>query len=167
MNSMRSNSKIDYAGRTVDLLLLKTVLDVPVVNERVGIDVSNVDGVPMIVSGVEKMVQRFALAFINAMGSAKFRPDYGTDLVPQVSKGMVYNMSTLQVEAAEANLLARTQVIMGDDGEDTPDDERLVASEVVDLEFSRSKAKIKISIKLTTAAGKSYTYIIPVPVGVH
>ena len=164
---MRSNSKIDYAGRTVDLLLLKTVLNVPVVNKRVGLDVSNVDGEPMIVAGVEKMVQRFALAFINAMGSAKFRPDYGTEIVPDVAKGLVYNMATLEVEAAMANLAARTQIMQGDEGEDTPDDERLVDSEVVDLEFSREKSMIKISIRLETAAGESYTYIIPVAVGAH
>ena len=63
----RAIQKIDYAGRTVDLLLLKTVLAVPVVNKRVGIDVSNVVDEPMIVAGVEKMAQRYALAFINAM----------------------------------------------------------------------------------------------------
>ena len=65
MNDVRQ--KIDYSGRTVDLLLLKTVLAVPVVNKRVGLDVSNVVDEPMIVAGVEKMAQRYALAFINAM----------------------------------------------------------------------------------------------------
>ena len=162
-----SRSKVDYAGRTVDLLLLKTVLDVPVMNKRVGIDVSNVSGEPMIVTGVEKLVQRFAVSFINSMGSTKFRPNHGTNIVPQVSKGLVYDMSSLEVEAAEANLLAKTQTIEGDADEDTPDDEKLVDSEVTDLEFSRAEARIKISIRLTTAAGDSYTYIIPVPIGVH
>lgn len=162
-----SRSKVDYAGRTVDLLLLKTVLDVPVMNKRVGIDVSNVSGEPMIVTGVEKLVQRFAVAFINAMGSTKFRPNHGTNIVPQVSKGLVYDMSSLEVEAAEANLLAKTQTIEGDADEDTPDDEKLVDSEVTDLEFSRAEARIKISVRLTTSAGDSYTYIIPVPIGVH
>lgn len=162
-----SRSKVDYAGRTVDLLLLKTVLDVPVMNKRVGIDVSNVSGEPMIVTGVEKLVQRFAVAFINAMGSTKFRPNHGTNIVPQVSKGLVYDMSSLEVEAAEANLLAKTQTIEGDADEDTPDDEKLVDSEVTDLEFSRAEASIKISVRITTASGDSYTYIIPVPIGVH
>lgn len=160
-------NKVDYAGRTVDLLLLKTVLAVPVAGKRVQLDVSDVSGVPMIVAGVEKLVQRFALTFITAMGSAKFRPDYGTDLVPAVAHGLVYNMATLEAAAAESNLLARTQVISSDEGEDTPDDERLVDSEVVDLEFSREKASAMVSIRLTTAAGSSYTYIIPVAVGVR
>lgn len=165
--SLRNNSKVDYAGRTVDLLLLKTILDVPVVNRRMGVDVSNVSGEPMIVTGVEKMVQRFANSFITAIGSVKFRSDDGTNLVPQVAKGYVYNMATLEVEAAEANMLARKQVMTGDEDEETPDDERLVDSEIVDLEFSRQKAMVRIHIKLTTAAGESYTYIIPVGIGVH
>lgn len=164
---MSSFSKVDYAGRTVDLLLLKTVLDIPVTMKRVDVDVSNVAGEPMIVAGVEKMVQRFALAFINAAGSTMFREDHGTNLVPKVAKGKVYDLSTLTAAASEANLLARLELKHGDEGEDTPDDEKLVNSEVVDLKYSREKAKVMISIKLTTAAGSSYVYIIPVAIGVH
>lgn len=164
---MASGSKIDYAGRTVDLLLLKTILNVPVVNKRVDIDVSNVSGVPMIVSGVEKMVQRYALCFINAMGSTKFRPRHGTDIVPRTGRGFIYDMASLTAESALANLAARSQVIDGDAGLDTPDDERLVNSEIIDLDFIRAEAKVRISVKLTTAAGSSFVYTIPVAIGVH
>lgn len=160
-------SKVDYSGRTVDLLLLKTVLDVPVVMKRVSLDVSNVSGEPMIVSGVEKMVQRFAVAFINAAGSTMFRPDHGTEMIPKVAKGLVYDMSTLESVAAMANMDAKSEIMSADEGEDTPDDERLVDSEVVDLNFSREKSRVSVSIRLTTAAGTSYTYIIPVAIGVH
>lgn len=163
----RAIQKIDYAGRTVDLLLLKTVMSVPVVNKRVGIDVSNVVDEPMIVSGIEKMVQRYVIAFINAMGSTRFRQGHGTEIVPRVASGMVYSMATLESAAAEANLLAGRQIILADAGEETPDDERLVSSDVVDLEFSREKSMVRISVRLTTAAGNSYVYIIPVGVGVH
>ena len=45
--------------------------------------------------------------------------------------------------------------------------QRLVASDVTDLEFSRERSMVKISVRLTTAAGDSYVYIIPVGVGVH
>lgn len=167
-----THSKVDYAGRTVDLLLLKTILDVPVAGRRVGIDVSNVSGEPMIVSGVEKMVQRFALAFLTAAGSVKFADAQGTNIIPDVAHGRVYNMSSLQTAAAEANMLARTQIMAADseaenDGDETPDDERLVGSEVVDLRFSREKASAMVSIRLATAAGASYVYIIPVAIGVH
>ena len=164
MSADTAQNKVDYAGRTVDLLLLKTVLAVPVVGKRVGLDVSDD---PMIVSGVEKMVQRYAVSFINAAGSTMFRPSHGTDIVPDVSAGLVYNMATLETAASEANLLAFRSMALADAEEETPDDERLVDSEVVDLEFSREESKVMISVKLTTAAGKSYVYIIPVGVGVH
>ena len=161
---MKNRNKIDYAGRTVDLLLLKTVLEVPVVNKRVWLDVSDS---PMIVAGVEKLVQRYAISFINALGSTKFRDSHGTNLVPDAGAGLIYDMATLEADAAEANLLAYNQVTQGDVGEDTPDDERLVSSEVIGLEYLRGESRIKISVKLTTAAGSSYIYIIPVGVGVH
>lgn len=167
MTASRSVQKVDYAGRTVDLLLLKTVLDVPVVNKRVQLDVSDAVGEPMIVSGIEKMVQRFLIAFVNALGSTKFREGHGTDLVPSVGTGLVYNMATLESEAAEANMLAARQLAIADSYEDAPDDEKLAYSKVVGLEFSRGKSKVNISIRLTSEAGDSYTYIIPVPVGVH
>lgn len=160
-----SRQKVDYSGRTVDLLLLKTILDVPTVNHRVSLDA---DGTPMIVTGIEKMVQRYAISFINAMGSTMFRNGHGTNIVPSVAAGLVYNMATLETAAAEANLLASTQMMEADAAEDnTPDDERLVLSEITNLEFSRSKSRVKIEVKLTSAAGDTYVYIIPVDVGVH
>lgn len=162
----KESAIVDYSGRTVDLLLLKTVLDAPVVNKRVGIDVSNVHGAPMIVAGVEKLVQRFALSFLNILGSTNFRDDHGTGIVEAAGMGRIYNMATLEAEASEANMLAKAEVQRGDEESDSPDDERLADSEVVGLEFSRSQSAAKISIRLTTEAGNSYTYIIPVAVGV-
>lgn len=158
------DNKVDYAGRTVDLLLLKTVEAVPVVNKRVGIDVSDD---PMVVTGVEKMVQRYAVLFVNAAGTTMFRSLHGTDLVPRVSSGKVYNLATLETAAALANMDASRNMAIADASEDTPDDERLVDSEVVKVEFSRAKASVMVSVRLTTAAGKSYVYIIPVGVGVR
>ena len=165
MNNARQ--KVNYAGRTVDLLLLKTVLDVPAVNQRVQVDVSDGTDDPRIVTGIEKLVQRYALLFLNAMGSTKFRPDHGTNLIPRAAKGLIYSLATLESAAAEANLFASRQIRLADDGDDIPDDEHLVASEITDLVFVRTAAKVKISIRLTTAAGQSYVYIIPVNMGIR
>lgn len=157
-------SKIDYAGRTVDLLLLKTVLDAPVELKRVDV---NVSGTPMIVTGIEKLVQRYALLFLTALGSVKFAEGRGTNIIPRVASGRVYDMATLETAAAEANMMARTRIASGDAGEDTPDDERLINSVVEKLEFSRQESRVRISVRLTTAAGQTYLYVIPVAVGVH
>ena len=165
MNNARQ--KVDYAGRTVDLLLLKTVLDVPAINQRVQVDVSDGTDDPRIVTGIEKLIQRYALLFLNALGSTKFRPDHGTNLIPRAAKGLIYSRSTLESAAAEANLFASRQIRLADEGDDIPDDERLVSSEITDLVFVRTAAQVKISIRLTTAAGQSYVYIIPVNMGIR
>lgn len=162
-----SKQKIDYSGRTVDLLLLKTITSIPAVNQRVSLDVSNSVDNPMVVSGIEKMVQRFAILFINIMGSTKFRESHGTNLVSDVGSGLVYDMGTLTTTVAKANKNAMTEMKNGDINEDTPDDEKLATSEIIDLELSKETSSVKISIKLTSEAGESYTYIIPVAIGVH
>lgn len=159
-----TRNKVDYSGRTVDLLLLKTVLSVPVAGKRVSLDVADE---PMVVTGVEKMVQRYAIAFINALGSTRFRPEHGTNIVPDAAQGLIYDMATLEADAAESNMLALNQITAADADEETPDDERLVDSEVVGLEFSRGDSRIRVSVRLTSAAGNSYVYVIPVGVGVH
>lgn len=165
---MRKNKKTSsYAGRTVDLLLLKTVSDVPVTDRNVTLDVSNVVDEPMVVSGVEKMVQRYAVSFINAIGSTKFVDGHGTNIIPSVANGLVYSTATLEAAAAEANLLAFRQLTAADDGEDTPDDERIVKSEVIGLSFSRARSAVSVSVRLESAAGDSYVYVVPVGVGVH
>ena len=160
-----TRNKIDYSGRTVDLLLLKTVLGVPVEMKRVDLDAS---GDPMIVTGVEKLVQRYAILFINAAGSTMFRPDHGTSVVHDVASGKVYSTATLETAAAEANTIAMSSILAADQEDDgVPDDERLAGAEVENVEFSPERSEARVSVRLTTAAGDSYTYIIPVGVGVH
>lgn len=166
-STFSSKQNVDYGGRTVDLLLLKTVLGVPSVNRNVQIDVSDVSDEPMIVTGIEKLVQRYAILFLNAIGSTKFVPGHGTNLIPMASSGRIYNYATLESAAAESNLLARSRIIKSDVDGETPDDERLVKSDVVDISFSREEARAMISIRLTTAAGQSYVYVIPVNVGIR
>lgn len=161
----------NYAGRTVDLLLLKTIDHAPAVNKRVTVDVSNVQDVPMIVSGIEKLAQRFINTFLNTIGSTKFQPDHGTELVSSVRAGKIYDAATLQAVAAEANSSTCAQIQEEDEamslaGDTTPEDETLEDSEILDLQFSREESKVKISIRLTSAAGMSYVYIIPVAIGV-
>ena len=157
-------NKVDYSGRTVDLLLLKTVLAAPTNRQIVDIDVS---ANPMIVTGIEKLVQRFAVIFLNELGSTHFHPDYGTDIVGTAKMGQIYDVSSLQAAASSANLRAYTQIVEGDAALETPDDEQLVNSEVVQVAFVAAQSKAEISIRLTTAAGSSYDYIVPVAIGVH
>lgn len=160
---MLSGNSLDYADRKVDLLLLKAVLAAPAYKQRVDLDVETY---PMIVTGVEKLVQMYALVLITELGSCHFDESRGTRIVTEVSKGKVYDMPTLTAAASEANAIAKRQLRAVAE-KDTPADERLANSEVIHLEFDRSNATARISVRITTEAGTSFEYIIPVGIGVR
>ena len=116
---MNRPHKIDYSGRTVDLLLLKTVTRP--VSETV-VD-PNVADVPMAVTGIEKLVQRYALLFLTQIGTVEGSPDEGSEFMRSLGRGMIYDESTLKAEAAKANSLVTRQIRREDAELETADDE--------------------------------------------
>lgn len=158
---MLRNAKIDYAGRTVDLLLLKTVIRpfdqrvAPVVTE-----------VPMLVSGIEKLVQRYALLFLTELGSVMNSPDEGTEFLTYLSHGKIYDESSLKSSAARADNRASRQIKQEDSALETPDDEALASSEIMNVSFDRTRASVTVTVRITTLAGESYTYVTPISMGV-
>lgn len=159
---MLSGNSKNYAGRTVDLLLLKTVQEAPVYKKRVSLDVEDK---PMIVSGVEKLVQMYTLVFLTEMGTCHADEGRGTGILADVNHGRIYDMATLTSSAAEANALAKRQV-MAESYDDVPPDERLADAEVTELALDKESATAMISVRLTTEAEDSFDYIIPVGIGV-
>jgi hypothetical protein len=160
---LRSNS-VNYAERTVDLLLLKTVLRAPVTNKRVDLDVEHD---PMIVTGVEKLLQRYVLIFLSELGTCHVDEGRGTRIMADVSNGRIYDEATLTTSAAEANMLTRDQIAADDSDSESPSDERLSNSEVTSVSLDKQTATARISVRITTEAGDSLDYIIPVGIGVR
>ena len=160
MSARKAN--INYSGRTVDLLLLKTV-ERPLGRQKVALDVSED---PKMVTGIEKMVQRFALAFVESAGSVKFDDSFGTEMVSRVGSGRVHDMPSWTSVAAEANMRARNILRREDEGLDTPDDEAIESSEITDLYFDRRTATVGVTILLRSRAGETFVYTIPVSAGI-
>lgn len=152
---------INYSGRTVDLLLLQFI-QAPVADKIVTPDVTNI---PRMATGIEKMAQRFALVFLTQLGTVRHRETEGTKLLDAIGLGRVYDESTLRAEAESANRLTREQIRKEDITMDTPDDEALKSSSVIDLDLNRATATVFITISLTSEAGDTYTYITPISTG--
>ncbi len=157
-----SPAKIDYSGRTVDILLLKTVLQ-PQSETIVKPDVSDN---PLMVTGIEKLVQRFAILFLTQLDTVKNCEQEGTEFMTSLGSGHIYDDSTLRSAAAAANKRVASQIKKEDSALDTRDDEALYDSVVKDLSLDRSNATVSVSIEITTVAGDKYTYITPIVVGV-
>ena len=160
MNSYAKTTH-SYSGRTVDMLLLKTV-DRPVASKKVSPDVS---GNIMAVSGIEKLVQRFALLFLTINGSVGLSSE-GTDIVGDMANGMIYDEATLRASAVSSADEVSRQIKEADASEDTPDDEALDTADVIDLSIDRISSTAFVTVFITTLAGTSYTYVAPVSTGV-
>ena len=159
---MRRNSKIDYSGRTVDLLLLKSVIH-PTSDIIVSTDVASS---PMIVTGIEKLVQRYALLFLTQMGTVRNRQDEGSEFMTSLGRGVIYDENTLRAEAAKANSVVSRQIRLEDSDLDTPDDEALDSSTVTDIRLNRTERSVTVQVNIVTRSGDSYTYITPIAIGV-
>jgi len=154
-------SKIDYSNRTVDLLLLQVVSE-PVADAAVNVDIS---AVPRMVTGIEKLVQRYAQIFLTQIGTVKHRNSEGTEFMTLLGGGRVYDENTLLSAASLANKSTFRQIVAEDSSNDTPDDERLSASEIKEVSISRATAMVSVTVQITSAAGDTYTYITPIATG--
>lgn len=156
-------STTDYSNRTVDLLLLQFIAH-PTLAQKVTPDVTNI---PRIVTGLEKLVQRYALLFLTKRGSVKNCEQEGTDIVHAVIAGKVYNDSILRTYANQANMWV-TNLIKSEDSSipDTPLDEQLKSTSVIETRLDKQQGKAFVSIKITSKANEEYIYVTPLAIGV-
>lgn len=167
----RSSTK-SYAGRQVDIELLKHVEDPAAFKSLRNVGVS-IQDFPRIVAGAEKAVQRYAVIFLSQFGSIRLDPNVGNDLLSQLSKGRISNRRYLSTLAALANT-STLATLRRDDSDDRygdiPDDERVVNSQVIRVDLIRDAlagGRAEVGVRLTTAAGDDFTFVIPVAAGVN
>lgn len=158
---MNRTAVIDYSGRTVDLLLLKTVLQ----PENKQVD-PNVARTPMSVTGIEKLVQRYALLFLTEVGSVRNSIAEGTEFLQALGRGRIYDENTLSAQAELANKNVFRQITQEDADLDTADDERLSNSTIKELKLDRATATVFVTVRIESAAGESFTYTTPIRMGV-
>lgn len=151
-----------YAGRQVDLELLQSVTT-PKGEQRVYL--TSVGDKPKIVSGVQKLIQRYAVLLLTTLNDIRFDPKQGGILVSSLAAGRIQNTGYLYHIFGMANM--NTLRILSDDDSDTrfgvpPADERLTDAELIDTALDYTTGTISMTVALTTAAGTSFTFVVPV-----
>lgn len=127
---------------------------------EVNFDVSSVRS-PRKVTGLDKMVQKWLYLFMLPAGSDVFEPELGTDFYflreASISdKGYVSNILTSAIGNASEQML-----LLQGDQESTPDDERFLTAEMINLSFGL--AEVDVTIKLVNAQGSSRVLTLPSP----
>jgi len=150
----------DYSGRQVDIELLQTVSQ-PTGERQVSISIAQ--PVSRIVSGVQKMVQRYAALFLS-MKDSEFDASLGTDFMAQVQQGGMGTREKISTAFAFAN--ADVMEIMQKDDRlatygDQPLDEQIVQADLLDYSVDYSTARLSLTVRLTNAAGDATVFVLP------
>ena len=151
----------DYSNRQLDLEIMQTVIR-PV--DSVLLSLSLTKQPIKVITGMQKLAQRFALTFLTQLADVHFDQTFGTDFWAALVQGAAQNTGQLQV----AITLASTEAvaIMNNDDVDViygaiPADEQLVSANLLDFTVDTSSGTIYLQIELINQAGDSYVYVLP------
>ena len=159
---IKKRTSTDYSGRTVDLLILQFV-DSPKTDIKVSPDVSKY---PRMTAGIEKLVQRYALLFLTQVGTVKNMEREGTSFMQKLGSGFIYDESTLESAAAEANKAVVSLIRSEDSALDTDPDEALSTARVIDTHVDRGTASVHVTVEIVSVSGDRIVYIMPLKSGV-
>jgi hypothetical protein len=156
-------STIDYSKRQVDIELLQSV-EKP--TEMVRVILGLATTTPKIVTGIQKVAQRYALLFLSTVGEVRFAPNQGALILSQVGGGRIQNRGQLQVAFAASNSTVLNQMKSDDSQFETygeiPDDERILDAILLDFDIDFATSVVYLRVRLLTGAGTDIIYVVPV-----
>jgi hypothetical protein len=153
---------VDYSGRQVDIELLQSIAQ-PVELQQVS--VSSVTQTPKIVTGIQKLVQRYASLILQVLGTTHFDQENGSELLRMLMAGVIQNRGRLQNAFAISNNQVVRQLRKDDIQTEIygtlPEDEQLANAQLLDYDIDFPTATIYLRIRLTSQAGDSLVFIVP------
>tara|TARA_Y100000004_G_scaffold112868_1_gene126745 strand:+ start:152 stop:637 length:486 start_codon:yes stop_codon:yes gene_type:complete len=147
----------DYTGRTVDVLAFsgaKLSGDTLLAQELVSDTNSG-----LLITGIEKLVNRFLIELLTEKGSLDYALDRGTFFMTQLRLGLVRTTSDLFTQFSVAEIDLRGQ-LQGEELDTDPDDERYASASV--LSSSLLGDTMTLSLNIVSRAGTSRNVIFPI-----
>ena len=145
----------DYAGRTFSL----SITDMQAPENRITrLGFSNNS-----VTGVQKLLERFAVLLLETLGSSLYNPLNGTDLVDKTTSGQVLTLGQAQSLLGSANIQAASRVQQEENTSDMAD-ERLKNSTASVL--SLTGGTLAVSIQVKTQAGTTLQFVLPTNIAI-
>jgi hypothetical protein len=156
-----SGISTNYSGRTVDVSILRT----PNAQAIDPVTVTPAFGNPsQLCSGVQKLVQRYAIILLSNSGSQSGYPTFGTDFLKTLQQGLspVDAIRARQIfslaDYNTVNVIKGYQIT----NPDIPADEQLSGTQLLDLTLY--SGSISFSVQLTTLAGDIANFLLPLPI---
>lgn len=159
MTKLLSATVQDYVGRTVDLLAFdgaKAAGEAKLIPTLVLPGQSGA-----LITGIEKLVQRFLLELLTERGSLEYQPDRGTFFITRIRAGIVRTSQDLFSEFTIAEVELRNSLLLEESTSD-PDDERYRESKLLSVSLFGDLATLLIQV--SSRAGSSRQVIYPLRV---
>lgn len=153
----------DYTGRQLDIEALQTAKE-PKFQIRLSKTLTS-DNAHRKISGLQKLVQRYAILFLNGVGTTKFVGDHGTDFVGAAQRGEIASRELVEGYFLFANLSVRDNLLLEQENDsfgDLPDDERFDRADLIDYFIDTASGYLYLKVSILSESGDEAQFIIPV-----
>jgi hypothetical protein len=155
-----SGTSTDYTGRTKDISIFQSPDAMLTGPQDV---VASFGQRAKFCSGVQKLVQRYAILLLSDYGSQLNFPTFGTDFMSTIKAGIspVDQLAAMQIFSSasyDAVLLLREYQAAHPD---IPLDERISRAELTGISLYASYAAFEVTIY--TEAGETVNFLVPLP----
>lgn len=151
----------EYVSRTVDIVGYHGVQ--PTGDNQLDATLAIAGEGGRIVTGVQKLVQRFLVELFRERGSTLFRPDEGTTFLVEARSGNFRTPNDVIGAFARAAAQVKT-TLQQDESDDDPNDERFGSAEV--LSVTLEGARVSLRVSLLSRAGTDRIFIFPIAVSI-
>jgi len=153
----------DYTGRQVDLCFMSGVSGPAPGTSQPQLSITSD---PKRVSGIQKLIQRYANLLVTKLGSVQFSEGTGSLLCESIQSGKASNSAYIEHVFAVASADALAVMAADDSDSDvygaSVDDEIIESADLTDIIIDYASAAVSLEVSITTAAGDTYDFIVPV-----
>jgi len=155
----------DYSDRLVDVELLQTVQRPTQSVQPLQI---NITFGQRVVTGMQKLVQRYIVLLLTELEDVHFAPEQGTSFWTDMLRGAANNAGQVELAFAFANVDAISQLKLEEASVSTfgaiPDDERVDRVQLLSFTVDQATGVLDLQIEITNKTGDAYVYVVPVTV---
>ena len=152
----------DYTGRTVDLFIFQ---DLKSSGEAL-IDIGFGEGPGQIITGIQKLVQKWTTLFLTDTGTKLYNPTEGTNFLTDVRLGNIRIESDLVASFNDAAFQIAEVLSQDPDIDQLQADEKLQEANLVDFNIDTASSTILLRVQIVSQAGSSREVKLPISVAI-
>lgn len=155
----------NYSGRLTDVEVLQTIT---APRGLTALHTSLTTTPVKMITGMQKMAQRFTILLLTRLGDIHFDQDAGTTFIVDMFRGASQSSGSVGSAFAFASTDVLQQMRQADRDVELygpiPADEQIVNATLESFDVDYSTATLRLRISLENLEGSAYTYVMPVTV---